>query len=214
MSEQTPAVPAADELRELWKGQEELRKGQEELLKGQEDITEALCAICESGLVELEKDIAKLREETAKVSEKEEIIDKLHTELLATRKQVSGELVKPYLRVMMEFSGKLEGITAHYAEKLDALEELPPAVLDFKKEMMSISETLVDTLDDTFGYVVFAPEIGEKFNPREANCVGRVAAEQNGQEGQAGTIARVSRRGFRDAESGQIIMFPDVVVFK
>ena len=162
-------------------------------------------------LPRMETTLTEIQTKIASIAEKETMVDKLHTELQKSREQVSGELVKPYTRYLVETSGKLEGLVNFYKDKFHGLEGLPDVVMDFMDEMLNFSATQVEDLASHFGLVSYAPEVGTPFSPREFCCVGR---EPAGEGKPAGTVARVCRRGFREMESNRIVTFAEVVVYR
>jgi molecular chaperone GrpE (heat shock protein) len=136
-----------------------------------------------------------------RAEQRESVIDLLRSELEVLRRGERRGLLRPLLADLCRLRGDL-------LSQSDTL----PADFDAVKAaelLRSYAETIELTLDSN-GVVTFAPEGGERFDPRLHR---RVGGEPTDDPALAGHVAAVRRVGYLDIEANSPIAPAEVTVF-
>ena len=142
--------------------------------------------------------------------DKDEIIHKLHKELTQHRDNFKQEAMMPLVKCITKLSERLIAISQTYEEKFSEIEALPAVAKDLLREVEACNDGLMITLDE-FDIEPITPHLGDIFNPKRHKCVGTLPAETDEQKN---LIAQVKRNGFENIDTGRIIIYPDVVIYK
>ncbi|HTT54728.1 MAG TPA: hypothetical protein VMH35_25320 [Streptosporangiaceae bacterium] len=156
-----------------------------------------LSALCEQ--------VAQLAEATeryhARAVHREGVIDHLHAEVETLRRGERRGLLRPLLVEMCRLRNDL----------LRQAEDLP-ADFDVNRArvlLRSYADSMELALEDS-GVATFAPDQGDRFQPRMHR---RVGGEPTGDPGLAGCVARVRRAGYLDTDTDTPIAPAEVVLF-
>jgi molecular chaperone GrpE len=137
----------------------------------------------------------------ARAEQREAVIDNLHAEVDRLRRGERRGLLRPVLVEVCRLRNDL----------LRQAEDLPA---DFDAErarllLRSYADSMQLALEDN-GVAAFAPEPGDRFEPRMHR---RVGGEPTSDPGLAGSVARIRRDGYLDTDSGTPVAPAEVVLF-
>jgi len=137
----------------------------------------------------------------ARAEQREAVIDNLHSEVDKLRRGERRGLLRPLLVEVCRLRNDL----------LRQAEDLPG---DFDAErarllLRSYADSMELALEDS-GVATFAPEPGDRFEPRLHR---RVGGEPTDDPGLAGSVARVRRDGYLDTDSNTPVAPAEVVLF-
>jgi molecular chaperone GrpE len=137
----------------------------------------------------------------ARAEQREGVIDFLRTELDTLRQGERRGLLRPLLSDLCRLRGDL----------LSQAETLPPDYDAAKAAelLRSYADTITDTLESN-GVVTYAPDGGDRFDPRLHRRVGGEAAPE---PELAGHIAAVRQDGYLDIEAGTPVRPAEVIVY-
>jgi molecular chaperone GrpE len=148
------------------------------------------------------RDVADLsRRYHARAEQREGVIDLLRSELEVLRRGERRGLLRPVLADLCRLRGDLLSQAAALPEDFDAAK-----AADL---LRSYAETIELTLDSN-GVVTYAPDEGERFDPRVHR---RVGGEATGNPALAGHVAAIRRDGYLDIEANSPIAPAEVTVF-
>jgi molecular chaperone GrpE len=136
-----------------------------------------------------------------RAEQRESVIDLLRSELEMLRRGERRGLLRPLLADLCRLRGDLLSQSAALPADFDAVK-----AADL---LRSYAETIELTLDSN-GVVTYAPEGGERFDPRLHR---RVGGEPTDDPALAGHIAAVRRVGYLDIEANSPIAPAEVIVF-
>lgn len=136
-----------------------------------------------------------------RAEQRESVIDLLRSELEVLRRGERRGLLRPLLADLCRLRGDLLSQSAALPADFDAVK-----AADL---LRSYAETIELTLDSN-GVVTFAPESGERFDPRLHR---RVGGEPTHDPALAGHVAAVRRVGYLDIEANSPIAPAEVTVF-
>jgi molecular chaperone GrpE len=136
-----------------------------------------------------------------RAEQRESVIDLLRSELEVLRRGERRGLLRPLLADLCRLRGDLLSQSATLPADFDAVK-----AADL---LRSYAETIELTLDSN-GVVTFAPEGGERFDPRLHR---RVGGEPTDDPALAGHVAAVRRVGYLDIEANSPIAPAEVTVF-
>jgi molecular chaperone GrpE (heat shock protein) len=136
-----------------------------------------------------------------RAEQRESVIDLLRSELEVLRRGERRGLLRPLLADLCRLRGDLLSQSAALPADFDAVK-----AADL---LRSYAETIELTLDSN-GVVTFAPEGGERFDPRLHR---RVGGEPTHDPALAGHVAAVRRVGYLDIEANSPIAPAEVTVF-
>ncbi len=137
----------------------------------------------------------------ARAEQRESVIDLLRSELEVLRRGERRGLLRPLLADLCRLRGDLLSQSAALPADFDAVK-----AADL---LRSYAETIELTLDSN-GVVTYAPDDGERFDPRLHR---RVGGEPTDDPALAGHIAAVRRVGYLDVEANSPIAPAEVTVF-
>jgi len=137
----------------------------------------------------------------ARAEQRESVIDLLRSELEVLRRGERRGLLRPLLADLCRLRGDLLSQSAALPADFDAVK-----AADL---LRSYAETIELTLESN-GVVTYAPEGGERFDPRLHR---RVGGESAGEPALAGHVAEVRRDGYLDIEANSPIAPAEVTVF-
>ena len=137
----------------------------------------------------------------ARAEQRESVIDLLRSEVEVLRRGERRGLLRPLLADLCRLRGDLLSQVAALPTDFDAVK-----AADL---LRSYAETIELTLDSN-GVVTFAPESGERFDPRLHR---RVGGEPTHDPALAGHVAAVGRVGYLDIEANSPIATAEVTVF-
>jgi molecular chaperone GrpE len=136
-----------------------------------------------------------------RAEQRESVIDLLRSELEVLRRGERRGLLRPLLADLCRLRGDLLSQSAALPADFDAVK-----AADL---LRSYAETIELTLDSN-GVVTYAPEGGERFDPRLHR---RVGGEPTDDPALAGHVAAVRRVGYLDVEANSPIAPAEVTVF-
>jgi molecular chaperone GrpE len=136
-----------------------------------------------------------------RAEQRESVIDLLRSELEVLRRGERRGLLRPLLADLCRLRGDLLSQSAALPADFDAVK-----AADL---LRSYAETIELTLDSN-GVVTYAPEGGERFDPRLHR---RVGGEPTDDPALAGHVAGVRRVGYLDVEANSPIAPAEVTVF-
>ena len=161
-------------------------------------------------LKEIKEILSARRDEFVTIDRKDAIITNLHDELVKHRKGFKQDIMLPLVKSVIDFTDRLAALEKIYRNKFAEIENLPDAAGELLQEIGYTRESVIDVLA-LFDYVEVIPECGTAFSAKEHKCIGTRPAES---EEQVNTIAEVLKTGITNDNSGQIIRYPEVVIFK
>jgi molecular chaperone GrpE len=137
----------------------------------------------------------------ARAEQREGVIDHLHSEVDRLRRGERRGLLRPLLVEICRLRNDL----LRQADDLPADFDADRARLLLRSYADSVELALEDS-----GVVSFAPEMGDRFEPRLHR---RVGGEPTGDPALAGGVARVRRSGYLDVDTNTPIARAEVVLF-
>jgi molecular chaperone GrpE (heat shock protein) len=156
-------------------------------------------------LTEISATLSEVAEQSrryhTRAEQREGVIDLLRSELEVLRRGERRGLLRPLLADLCRLRGDLLSQSAALPADFDAVK-----AADL---LRSYAETIELTLDSN-GVVTFAPEGGERFDPRLHR---RVGGEPTDDPALAGHVAAVRRVGYLDIEANTPIAPAEVTVF-
>lgn len=148
------------------------------------------------------REVARLSQRYhARAEQREGVIDLLRSEVEVLRRGERRGLVRPILADLCRLRGDLLAQAASLPPDFDAAKAADLLV--------SYAETVEQTLESN-GVVTYAPEDGERFDPRLHRRVGGAAT---GDPSLAGHVAAVRRDGYLDIAANTPIAPAEVTVF-
>jgi molecular chaperone GrpE (heat shock protein) len=136
-----------------------------------------------------------------RAEQRESVIDLLRSELEVLRRGERRGLLRPLLADLCRLRGDLLSQSAALPADFDAVKAA--------ELLRSYAETIELTLESN-GVVTYAPEGGERFDPRLHR---RIGGESTAEPALAGHVAEIRRDGYLDIEANSPIAPAEVTVF-
>ncbi len=136
----------------------------------------------------------------------ENLIRELHDELQKYKRGLIEEISKQYLSDIINIYQRVSDTFEHFAVNTD--QELVDRQRKLKENTLLY---IIDLLENEYSVEAYDVEVGTRYLPKEHKAVCSIDTDDNLQ---AGTIAEVLAKGFRNSETGRVIRPARVNVYK
>lgn len=147
------------------------------------------------------------------IEEKDEIIRDMHKELIEHRRGMKQELLKPFIKSMIGIQERIQSVANVYSKKFEQVENLPQEAKDLLTEVNGCICAVLNVLDQ-HDIVMIEAKAGDVFDAKKHNCIGTRDWDQCEEKPQERIIAGVEKNGFYNRNTGIVLSYTDVIVYK